>query len=122
MMSDPIKLPMMQIKIDKCIVLATPRVIIFAIQCWNPQNINKGMPKIIPSGVPFLYIYTAIYIIIPQRTDLIKNGKDTSQVFTFATALLKTSVSVIENNSPIRYPANKFTNNMMIRSFTLILS
>ena len=30
---EPIKLPTIHIRIDKCIVLATPSVIIFAIQC-----------------------------------------------------------------------------------------
>ena len=34
----------LHINIDKSNVLATPNVMIFAMQCWNPQNINNGIP------------------------------------------------------------------------------
>ena len=66
------KLPMIHIRIDKSKVLATPNVIILAIQCWKPQKINKGIPYMIPKLVPFLYINTAIYIMAPHNKDLIK--------------------------------------------------
>ena len=115
---DPIKFPNMHIVIDQFHVLATPIVMMFAIQCWKPQNMNNGIPNIIPRGlnnigatcyiniiprgVFFLYIYTAIYIITPHNTDFIKNGIDISQVFTFAIAFFKTSASTPEYSSPKR--------------------
>ena len=100
MNSEPIKFPSMHIIIDKSNVLATPSVIMFAIQCWKPQNINNGIPYIMPRGVPFLYINTAIYIIIPHKSDFTKNEIDNSHVATLLTALLNTSISTIEYNSP----------------------
>ena len=97
---EPKKLPKIQIKIEKSKVLATPKVIIFAIQCWNPQKINKGIPKIIPTDVPFLYIYTAIYIIIPHKSDLIKKEIDISQVAILAIATSIKVLSVMEYIKP----------------------
>ena len=98
--NEPIKLPITHKIIDISIVLATPKVIIFAIQCWKPQKINNGIPYIIPNVLPFLYIKTAIYIITPHKQDLRKNAKEKSHVFTFKIALFNISVSIVEYNKP----------------------
>ena len=100
--SDPIKFPNTHIIIEVCHVFATPMVIMFAIQCWKPQKMNKGIPNIIPSGVPFLYIYTAIYIITPHKNDFMRNAIDRSQVDTFFIAASIILVSAILKSSPNR--------------------
>ena len=60
------------------------------------SKLKKELLEIIPSGVPFLYIYTAIYIIVPHNIDLIKNGSEKLQVETFDIALEYTSLSIVE--------------------------
>lgn len=83
---EPNQLPITQIGSVQLHSLATPKVIILAILCWKPAIINNGIPNKIPNGVPCLYISTAINIIIPQATDLMKKPKETSQVATLTTA------------------------------------
>ncbi len=48
---------------------------------------KSGTPKMIPSGVPFLYIKTAMYMIAPQNTDFKKKGIEKSQVATLLVAV-----------------------------------
>ena len=84
--SEPTKFPKTQRKIVALKVPATPSVTMLATQCWKPQKMNSGTPKIIPSGVPFLYIKTARYMIAPQKTDFKRKAIEKSQVATFAIA------------------------------------
>lgn len=100
--SEPRKLPTIARARDHEKVAATPSVITFAMQCWNPQKINSGIPKIMPSGVPFLYILTARYMITPQRTDFIKKANENSQVATLFDAASTMEGSATENKRPIR--------------------
>ena len=86
MVSEPARLPMMQRIRLQCQVVAMPKVITLAIQCWKPQKMNSGTPSKIPSGVLARYMATARYIMTPQRNDLKKKIAEKSQVAILAVA------------------------------------
>ena len=99
---EPAKLPKIQSRRDQSKVRAAPRVMTFAMQCWKPQKMKSGMPKRIPRGVPFLYIFTARYIITPQRTDLMKKAREKSQVATLSVAVAISDSSARLKMRPMR--------------------
>ncbi len=99
---EPRKLPRMARTSDQEKATPTPRVMTFAMQCWKPQKMKSGMPKMMPSGVPFLYILTARYMMTPQRNDLTKKAIEKSQEAIFSRAGSARDGSAKRKRSPNR--------------------